>query len=207
MAKSMPLVRLKMVLPKQQMKIRSRENMRPSLMLTSMPTPFKTNFGHQEFSSQVMFYNVRHCLLIDNTPFDFSGFYFHLEGTFIGRLVGPVDMEHVSLDKPPFKYFIASLLLPCGPADGAVIKYTGNDNVGPLPKDPMTALLHAYTHFTYIYTNHQLLICDLQGKLPVTSDYTGIIKRNLLGLFDKNKALCLFDPQAHMSVLFITFQP
>lgn len=115
-------------------------------------------------------------------------------------------MEHVSLDKPPFKYFIASLLLPCGPADGAVIKYTGNDNVGPLSKDPMMALLYAYTHFTYIYTDHQLLICDLQGKLSVTLDYTGI-KWHLLGLFDKNKALCLFDPQAHTSVLFITFQP
>ncbi|KAJ7587627.1 hypothetical protein C8J56DRAFT_740389, partial [Mycena floridula] len=80
------------------------------------------------------------------------------------------------------KYFIASRLLPCTAADVSVKKYTSDDNVGPPPTDRLTEVLHAYTHFTYVMSNHHFLVSDLQG------------------IFDKDKVLCLFDPQSHTYV-------
>lgn len=80
-----------------------------------------------------------------------------------------------------FKHFIASPLLPCGPADGLLKKYTGNDtvSVAPARNDALTSLLHAFSHFTYVKSDRQLLLCDLQGNasyltMPVYLHLTNI---------------------------------
>ncbi|KAJ7590373.1 kinase-like domain-containing protein [Mycena floridula] len=104
----------------------------------------------------------------------FHPFYFNMKGSFMGRIQTPSRwLKYI--------HFIASPLLPCGPADGNVMNYTGNDNVGPAltAQDHLTRVLHAFTHFTYVASEGQVFICDLQG------------------IFDANRVLCLFDPQSH----------
>ncbi|KAJ7595750.1 hypothetical protein C8J56DRAFT_756960, partial [Mycena floridula] len=101
-------------------------------------------------------------------------FYLNMKGSFMGCIQAPF---------PRLKYvhFIANLLLPCGPADG-------NDNVGPAPttQDHLTTVLHAFTHFTYVASEGQVLICNLQGSFCIS--------------VDANRVLCLFDLQSHMYV-------
>ncbi|KAG6835988.1 hypothetical protein H0H93_012470 [Arthromyces matolae] len=64
----------------------------------------------------------------------------------------------------PFKDFIATPLLPCGPADPNVRKFTGNDNFGDA-SDDMTKAIHAFVHFSMLYSQESILFCDLQGTL------------------------------------------
>lgn len=97
-----------------------------------------------------------------------TDFYFNLEGSFVGELLDwSTDKTRSPNEPPEHKTFIATPLLPCGPANGPIIKYTGNDNVGapPAANDTLTALLHAYTHFTFVYTKGHMVICDLQGMV------------------------------------------
>jgi len=65
----------------------------------------------------------------------------------------------------PFLDFIATRLLPCGPIDGSVEKFTGNDDVGPSPgpKEHLTVALHAFTHYVAVWSRGNYLLCDLQG--------------------------------------------
>ena len=65
----------------------------------------------------------------------------------------------------PYWDFIATRLLPCGPIDGSIEKFTGNDNVGPSPglKEHLTTTLHAFTHYVAVFSRENLLLCDLQG--------------------------------------------
>ena len=67
------------------------------------------------------------------------------------------DSTHV-----PFWDFIATPLLPCGPVDPKVHKYTGNDNFGEA-SDDMTKAIHVFLHFSVIYSQDFFLFCDLQG--------------------------------------------
>ena len=63
--------------------------------------------------------------------------------------------------------FIATRLLPCGPIDAPIDKFTGNDDVSPPPghKEDLTVALHAFTHYIVIFFCRNLLLCDLQGML------------------------------------------
>ena len=65
----------------------------------------------------------------------------------------------------PYWDFIATRLLPCGPIDGTIEKFTGNDNVGPSPglKEHLTITLHAFTHYVAVFSRGNFLLCDLQG--------------------------------------------
>ena len=65
----------------------------------------------------------------------------------------------------PYWDFIATRLLPCGPVNGSIEKFTGNDSVGPSPggKEHLTITLHAYTHYVFVFSRGNLLLCDLQG--------------------------------------------
>jgi len=65
--------------------------------------------------------------------------------------------------------FIATRLLPCGPVDAPIEKFTGNDDAGPPPgpKEELTVALHAFTHYTATFSRGHLLLCDLQGVLPL----------------------------------------
>ncbi|KAF8224897.1 hypothetical protein L208DRAFT_1171960, partial [Tricholoma matsutake] len=81
------------------------------------------------------------------------------------------------------KYFLATLLLPCGKLNAKVKKFTGSDDVGDAC-DSMTKAIHAFTHWSLLYSQGHILFCDLQGML----DFKGV--------------MCLFDPQAHTCVLY-----
>jgi hypothetical protein len=67
----------------------------------------------------------------------------------------------------PFFDFIATRLLPCGPVDAPIEKFTGNDDVGPAPgpKETMTITLHAFTHYVGVLSRGNLILCDLQGTV------------------------------------------
>ena len=74
-------------------------------------------------------------------------------------------------------------LLPCGIFD-KVTKFTGSDDIAPAA-DAMTKAIHAFTHFSYVYSKGFWLFCDLQGK------------------YDNGGWMCLFDPQVHMYVILL----
>jgi len=57
-------------------------------------------------------------------------------------------------------------------------KFTGNDDIGDA-LDHMTKAIHAFAHFSVVYSQNNILLCDLQGA-P-----------------DFNGKMCLIDPQAH----------
>ncbi|KAF8066734.1 kinase-like domain-containing protein [Lyophyllum atratum] len=101
-------------------------------------------------------------------------FYFNFPASIMGRLERlKSGSTHV-----PFFDFIATPLLPCGPVDAKVKKFTGNEHFGEA-SDDMTQAVHAFVHFSAVYSDNSILFCDLQGTL----DLKGV--------------MCLFDPQAH----------
>ncbi|KAF8712521.1 hypothetical protein AX14_013037 [Amanita brunnescens Koide BX004] len=112
-----------------------------------------------------------------NQPLPF--FQFNLKNALFGEFVDKEQQELLHLE---YRHFIATQLLPCGPID-AIVKYTGNANEGdaPRPGETMLATLHAFAHFTYIYTHGSFLLCDLQGT------------------YNKSGIMCLIDPQSHSS--------
>ena len=79
------------------------------------------------------------------------------------------NIDITSITEPPsglpFFDFIATRLLPCGPVDAPIEKFTRNDDVGPAPglKEDMTVTLHAFTHYVGILSCGNLILCDLQG--------------------------------------------
>ncbi|KIK53701.1 hypothetical protein GYMLUDRAFT_138572, partial [Collybiopsis luxurians FD-317 M1] len=107
-------------------------------------------------------------------------FYFNYDGAFIGVLQ-PEFYQNDS-DVAAFREFLVTPLLPCDEADPPPVKYTGNLGVGEAPRDRVIFLMHAYAHYTYVASQKTLLLCDLQGT------------------YDKQKVLCLIDPQSHRSV-------
>jgi len=97
----------------------------------------------------------------------------------------------------PHLYFIATPLLPCGPVDPKVEKFTGNGDIGPA-SDHMTKAIHAFAHFSAVYTQNNLLICDLQGMhIPNSHSGISLINFKLVGALDMQGTMCLIDPQSH----------
>ncbi len=86
-------------------------------------------------------------------------FYFNFRRSILGKL----KLDKTDLRFVPHLNFIATPLLPCGPADGAVQKFTGNDEPGPAGDD-MTKAVHAFAHFVMLYSHEHVVFCDLQGK-------------------------------------------
>ncbi|KAJ7910707.1 kinase-like domain-containing protein, partial [Mycena leptocephala] len=108
-------------------------------------------------------------------------FRFNLEGAILGVLE-PLEAGHISASLGlPFQDFIATRYLPCSPVDKAIQKFTGNADCGNPPDhgDSLTAAIHAFTHFTLLYTGNGLVFCDLQG------------------LFNREGIMMLIDPQSH----------
>ncbi|TFK61776.1 hypothetical protein BDN72DRAFT_733173, partial [Pluteus cervinus] len=84
-------------------------------------------------------------------------FRFHA-GSFLGELFELTD------DTPilPYRTFLASPLLPCSKFDAPLRKFTGNDTIGK-PEDDIARVIHAFVHFSLIYSHNQWMPCDLQG--------------------------------------------
>ncbi|KAJ7501651.1 hypothetical protein B0H11DRAFT_2371922 [Mycena galericulata] len=102
-------------------------------------------------------------------------FRFNLDDTILGVLEPLDDAEN----KLPHVHFLATPLLPCGPVDQPIQKFTGNADCGPAPTDALTMALHSFSHFVAIYTNNDAILCDLQG------------------IHDRKKVMVLIDPQMH----------
>ncbi|KAJ7166547.1 hypothetical protein C8R43DRAFT_1232520 [Mycena crocata] len=105
-------------------------------------------------------------------------FRFNAEGAILGFLE-PVEQSSTQNMQLPHRNFLATRLLPCGPVDKPIHKFTGNHDCGGAPKDPMTMVLHAFSHFVPVFTNNDSILCDLQG------------------MYDRNKVMVLIDPQMH----------
>ncbi|PPQ82660.1 hypothetical protein CVT25_007550 [Psilocybe cyanescens] len=109
-------------------------------------------------------------------------FYFNFENSIFGELVSSLNSSGGESGRClPHSHFIATLLLPCSILDEKIRKFTGNDDMGDA-NDHITKAVHAFTHFTALYTHKNIILCDLQGML------------------DHNKVMCLIDPQGHTYV-------
>ncbi|KAF8625620.1 hypothetical protein AX17_006805 [Amanita inopinata Kibby_2008] len=103
-------------------------------------------------------------------------FYFNFKDSIFGEMSGSVTESEGRI--VPHQHFLATRLLPCGKVDGNVRKFTGSDNIGDA-SDDITKAIHAFAHFSLLYSHGHILFCDLQGA------------------YDLRGAMCLFDPQAH----------
>ena len=68
--------------------------------------------------------------------------------------------------------------------------------------DDLTKAIHAFAHFSLIYSHGHLLFCDLQG---IIRKFWSLFSEKiliLLGAYDFNGKMCLIDPQAHTFVLY-----
>ena len=92
-----------------------------------------------------------------------TAFYFNFRGSFYGELACPVDVPCVIR----YRQFLVTPLLPCGELDGKIQKFTGNADLGPA-SDAMTKAIHAFAHFSLLYSHGFLLFCDLQGLHKVS---------------------------------------
>lgn len=104
-------------------------------------------------------------------------FYFNFKGAILGRIIPSPTSNSRPL---PYLNFLATPLLPCGPVDAPVKKFTGNGSIGDAD-DHITRAIHAFAHFSVLYSQENLLFCDLQGALDIKGH------------------MCLIDPQAHTS--------
>jgi hypothetical protein len=126
-----------------------------------------------------------------------AGFRFNVEGAILGVLE-PLDDDHPLVDKQlPHLTFLATRLLPCGPVDQPIQKFTGNNDCGAAPTDPITLVLHAFSHFIAVYTGNDAILCDLQGT---ASQFCGHILTFLPGMYDRKRVMVLIDPQMHTYV-------
>jgi len=86
-------------------------------------------------------------------------FYFNFKDSIFGQIQGSVTSGGRII---PHQHFLATLLLPCGKVDGDVRKFTGSDNIGDA-LDDITKAVHAFAHFSLLYSRDYILFCDLQG--------------------------------------------
>lgn len=94
------------------------------------------------------------------TPSRLTAFYFNFKGSIYGEFQGSVTSGSRVVPK---KNFLATLLLPCGKLDAKIKKFTGSDDIGDAP-DSMTKAIHAFAHWSLLYSRGHILFCDLQGN-------------------------------------------
>lgn len=107
-------------------------------------------------------------------------FYFNFTDSIWGQLESRTMSDGTSTILP-HTYFLATRLLPCGMFDKH-LKFTGSDNIAPA-MNPITKAIHAFAHFSYVYSKGFLVFSDLQG------------------IYDNSGQMCLIDPQVHTYVL------
>jgi hypothetical protein len=96
-------------------------------------------------------------------------FYFNAVGSILGTLVLDEQRSHNGLTCIlPYDSFLATPLLPCSKVDRPIQKFTGNDSFGKSSNN-LTMAIHAFTHFTLVYTRKSVIITDLQGTRDVST--------------------------------------
>lgn len=137
-----------------------------------------------------------------------SGFQFNLANAILGRFVDnshgtltvrDLDEAHALPCGLPYFDFIATCLLPCGPVDGWIEKFTISGDAGnpPGPGEDLMTALHAFTHYVVVFSCGNLLLCDIQSRFKLNSVHPLVLT---LGMLDKNGVMCLIDPQSHSYV-------
>jgi alpha-kinase family protein len=133
-----------------------------------------------------------------NLPLD-EAFYFNFKGSIYGEIQASMTSGSRVVPK---KNFLATLLLPCGKLDSKIKKFTGSDDIGDAP-DSMTKAIHAFAHWSLLYSRGHILFCDLQGTITGNDILLGFeLSFYLTGALDFKRVMCLFDPQAHTCVLY-----
>jgi hypothetical protein len=87
-----------------------------------------------------------------------TDFYFNFKGSILGTL------HENSFGSLRFRQFIATPLLPCGTVDAPIRKFTGNGQLGDA-NDHLMLAIHAFAHFSVVYSQESIVFCDLQGGL------------------------------------------
>lgn len=95
-------------------------------------------------------------------------FYFNFKGSILGELIPCPISNEIPI---PHAHFLATPLLPCGVVDGAVRKFTGNGQIGDADDD-ITKAVHAFAHFSLLYSQNNVLFCDLQGTYYIYNSYS-----------------------------------
>lgn len=118
-------------------------------------------------------------------------FYFNFPNAIFGQFITSPETEpHM-----PHKYFLATPLLPCGKLDPKITKFTGNNGMN-VPNSDIMRAVHAFTHFSWIYSHGHIVFCDLQGKLLFLQELQMLIQHRP-GAKDNEDKWCLIDPQVH----------
>jgi len=84
-------------------------------------------------------------------------FYFNFKDSILGTI------HEDSFGSLRFRQFIATPLLPCGDVDAPIKKFTGNGQLGEA-NDHMTWAIQAFAHFSVVYSQENIVFCDLQGS-------------------------------------------
>jgi hypothetical protein len=130
-----------------------------------------------------------------------SSFYIPWESAVFGKIV---FNDHQSV---PYDYFLAIPLLPCRRSDRGMVKFTGSDGPGDPPTTSTAQAVHAFAHFSYVYSGKHILFTDLQGRAKYISLFTNRTDTRE-GIFDPSmKAYCLFDFQCHRYPNFLSPSP
>ena len=87
-------------------------------------------------------------------------FYFNFKQSILGEFIPSPLFAELPI---PHRYFLATPLLLSGVVNGEVRKFTGNGQIGPA-NDDITRTAHAFAHFSLLYSQRNILFCDLQGK-------------------------------------------
>jgi len=128
--------------------------------LTSMHCRKRLNLSQVSTSSMFSYYLMRH----SNKA---TEFYFNFPSSIFDELVPSISSQSWQL---PFQHIIATPLLPCGEANSEIKKFTGNEEIGKA-QDNMIKAIHAFMHFSVIYSQQNLLFCDLQGMFNPTCKF------------------------------------
>ena len=127
----------------------------------------------------------------------FLEFYFNFKESIFGELCPTLTSGSRCV---PHSYFIATPLLPCGDVDAEIKKFTGNGSVGDA-SDHLTKAIHAFAHFSVVYSQNNIVFCDLQGMtILLKRNFNADSRSNVQGAPDVNGRMCLIDPQAHTYV-------
>lgn len=125
-------------------------------------------------------------------------FYFNFKGAILGQIIPSPTSESRPL---PYLTFLATPLLPCGPLDAPVKKFTGNGTIGDAD-DHMTRAIHSFAHFSVLYSQESLLFCDLQSEISFFFLYRLCRAYTALRSFwCKGRHVPHWSPVAHVSCL------
>ena len=82
----------------------------------------------------------------------------------VGRFITTPEVEFPL----PHLWFLATPLLQCGEGIAETRKFTGT-NALLEPEDDLAMAIHAFTHFSYLYSMKSIVFVDLQGVSSVFS--------------------------------------